>query len=358
MPARILREPSDPYSRSSYYHDDRGRARDYSDRPATYSSSRRGSLYDYPSVFEDDRRYRSIERERERERYISAENVERQRRSMSDRDSYGRPRSSRTPERSESSRKSRQHAPHIIDNSRPPISSRSQREAVEAVYVSGPSRRDSTSSRRSRSTSRFSRWFGGGSSSRAPSPEKPLRRERRSRSERPTRPVSCVACMEDTSPSRSADLDCGHRMCNSCLRRIFRMSVNDPQHMPPRCCNQEHIPLQYVDRLFDSSFKKTWNRKFTEYNTRNRLYCPSRKCGEWIMPDSIRKENGRKVARCGRCKTRVCGSCGGKYHTSAECPSDEDTAKFLDQAADAGWKRCHRCKAMVELREGCNHMTW
>ncbi|KAM3445584.1 hypothetical protein NHJ13734_000285 [Beauveria thailandica] len=82
------------------------------------------------------------------------------------------------------------------------------------------------------------------------------------------------------------------------------MSITDPQHMPPRCCSQEHIPLRYVGQLFDEDFKKTWNRKFTEYTTRNRLYCPSRKCGEWIMPDSIRRENGRKVARCGRCKTK------------------------------------------------------
>ncbi|EJP65747.1 zinc knuckle containing protein [Beauveria bassiana ARSEF 2860] len=82
------------------------------------------------------------------------------------------------------------------------------------------------------------------------------------------------------------------------------MSITDPQHMPPRCCSQEHIPLRYVGQLFDEDFKKTWNRKFDEYTTRNRLYCPSRKCGEWIMPDSIRRENGRKVARCERCKTK------------------------------------------------------
>lgn len=170
--------------------------------------------------------------------------------------------------------------------------------------------------------------------------------------------VSCVACLEDISPSRGADLKCGHRMCNSCLRRLFRMSITDPQHMPPRCCTQDHIPLQCVDRLFDTDFKKNWNRKFSEYTTRNRLYCPSRKCGEWIKPENIRRENGRKVARCGRCKTKVCGSCGGRYHSSAACPSDEDTANFLNQAADKGWKQCYRCKAMVELKEGCNHMTW
>lgn len=354
MPARIVQQPSNPYARSSYvYDDDRGRERDYSDRVASYSSPRRGSVYDYASAYEDDRRYHS----RERGRHVSAEELDRQRRSVSDRDSYGRQSSVRTPERSESSRKSRHHTPHIIEESRPPVSSRGQREAADLAYGPAPSRRDSTSSRRSRSTSRFSRWFGGGSSNRAASPEKPPRRERRSRSEKPSRPASCVACLEETSPSRTADLKCGHRMCNSCLRRLFRMSTTDPQHMPPRCCSQEPIPLRYVEQLFDADFKKIWNRKFSEYTTRNRLYCPSRKCGEWIMPDSIRRENGRKVARCGRCKTKVCGSCGLNYHSSTTCPNDEATNKFLSQAQDEGWKRCYRCQAVVELREGCNHMT-
>lgn len=167
-----------------------------------------------------------------------------------------------------------------------------------------------------------------------------------------------MVCLEDVSPSKGADLKCGHRMCNSCLRRIFRMSITDSQHMPPRCCSADHIPLRYVDRLFDSDFKKTWNRKFDEYTARTRLYCPSRKCGEWIKPEAIKKENGRKVARCGRCKNKMCVACGFKAHGSAPCPKDEATTKFLSQAAKEGWKRCYKCKAMVELKEGCNHMTW
>lgn len=147
-------------------------------------------------------------------------------------------------------------------------------------------------------------------------------------------------------------------MCRACLERIFKLSVTDPQHMPPRCCTQDHIPLKHVDRLFDDRFKKAWNRKFAEFSTRNRLYCPSRKCGEWIKPANIRRENGRKMARCGRCKTKVCGVCNGKWHGSEDCPKDEGTARLLAQAKDEGWKRCYRCKAIVELKEGCNHMTW
>lgn len=166
--------------------------------------------------------------------------------------------------------------------------------------------------------------------------------------------------MEEFPASKCAKLKCGHRRCNSCLKRQFKLSTNDPQHMPPTCCTSNYIPLRHVDKLFDLSFKKLWNRKFAEFSTRNRIYCPSRRCGEWIKPENIirDRESGRKMARCEYCKTRVCVSCNGKWHYSKSCPRDEETARFLEQAKEQGWQRCYRCKSMVELKEGCNHMTW
>lgn len=148
-------------------------------------------------------------------------------------------------------------------------------------------------------------------------------------------------------------------MCNSCLKRSFRLSIHDAQHMPPTCCTTDHIPLKHVEKLFDTNFKRTWNKKYAEFSTRNRVYCPSRRCGEWIKPENIRRDrDGRKYGDCSRCRTRVCCHCNGKFHYSRECPGDEETNRFLEQAKMEGWQRCHRCKAMVELKEGCNHMTW
>ncbi|KAF2000115.1 hypothetical protein P154DRAFT_209379 [Amniculicola lignicola CBS 123094] len=104
--------------------------------------------------------------------------------------------------------------------------------------------------------------------------------------------VECLVCMMDDLPAnKTVKLGCGHRMCHSCLKRQFTLSVNDPQHMPPTCCSAEHIPLKHVDRLFDDKFKRLWNKKLVQL------------------------------------------------------------------AKDKGWQRCYSCKAIVELKEGCNHMT-
>ena len=170
--------------------------------------------------------------------------------------------------------------------------------------------------------------------------------------------ISCLTCgADDVLISRSAKLACSHRMCHECLRRIFTMSVTDPAHMPPRCCTSEHIPLKHVDKLFDQNFKKTWNRKFQEYTTRNKIYCPARGCGDWIKPNHITVEHGRKVGKCKRCHTRVCCMCNNRMHTSRECPKDPATREFVEIAKQKGWQRCYSCSAMVELKEGCNHMT-
>lgn len=174
--------------------------------------------------------------------------------------------------------------------------------------------------------------------------------------------VSCiVCCSDDISVLRSAKLACTHRMCHDCLRRIFTLSLTDPAHMPPRCCESRPIALSHVEKLFDQEFKKKWNRKYEEYTTKNRLYCPAQKCGEWIKPKRIGVQGGRKVGFCKRCGTRVCCTCGKKMHASRECFKDSATKfamkEFVEMARQNGWRRCYRCSAMVELKEGCNHMT-
>jgi hypothetical protein len=76
--------------------------------------------------------------------------------------------------------------------------------------------------------------------------------------------VECLTCLSDDIPrAKSAKLKCGHRMCHSCLKRIFKLSVSDPQHMPPKCCTRDHIPLRHVDALFGIKFKKLWNKKIS-----------------------------------------------------------------------------------------------
>ncbi|KAF2859924.1 hypothetical protein K470DRAFT_258450 [Piedraia hortae CBS 480.64] len=198
-----------------------------------------------------------------------------------------------------------------------------------------------------------------------PSPRKPARPtgflgffRRNPPPERPVRLVSCLTCGGDDIPAhKSAKLECGHRMCHPCLKRIFELSTKDPAHMPPRCCGDAHIPLKHVDKLFDTRFKMLWNRKYQEYHTANRVYCCSPQCGQWIRPVHYHRDShGRQYARCPHCKTKVCTLCNSKLH-KGDCPKDPEIAALIAQAKEQGWQRCFNCHSIVELKEGCNHMT-
>ncbi|KAK4109865.1 hypothetical protein N656DRAFT_686996, partial [Canariomyces notabilis] len=168
----------------------------------------------------------------------------------------------------------------------------------------------------------------------------------------------CVACRNDKTPvEKTVKLKCRHRMCHSCLRRAFKKSLTDPQHMPPRCCTTDHISPKHVEKLFDARFKKDWNQRYVEFTRRNSLYCPSRRCGQWISPEDIRHEGGRRQAQCSRCSIKICGSCSRKWHYQSECPRDEESTQFLEQLNREVWQRCYRCKATIELKEGSNRMT-
>ncbi|KAF3385773.1 hypothetical protein DPV78_012698 [Talaromyces pinophilus] len=137
--------------------------------------------------------------------------------------------------------------------------------------------------------------------------------------------------------------------------------MTDPQqHMPPRCCTQDHIPSKYVELLFDRDFRIKWASKYKEYTTKDRYYCPSQRYGQWIKPSNVIKDhNGKpKYGRCSRCRTKVCCLCRGRWHGSrGECPKDENVQKLEAIAKENGWQRCYNCSSIVELKDGCNHMT-
>lgn len=146
--------------------------------------------------------------------------------------------------------------------------------------------------------------------------------------------VECIKCHSDDVPIiRTALLPCNHRWCYPCLRRIFSISTTHPQHMPPTCCNKEAIDFEHVERFFNNSFKSKWNRKYDEYITKNRIYCPASECGSWIKPCHIYVDTrggvnkGRKYCKCQKCKSVVvvCRTCNMKWSAGHKCPKDAAT---------------------------------
>ncbi|CAF1353122.1 unnamed protein product [Adineta ricciae] len=166
-----------------------------------------------------------------------------------------------------------------------------------------------------------------------------------------SKPKTCAVCMEPVSKT-DPRVPCGHAYCVGCLRELFLSSMQDETLMPPRCCRQE-IPIHLAE--LNSKERKDFNAKNLEYSTTDRLYCSQPTCSTFIPATFIVD----KIGTCPnlKCQMKTCAICKGVSHDDLECPRDEATTAVLAVAKQEGWTRCYRCRAVVELTQGCYHMT-
>ncbi|CAF4013018.1 unnamed protein product [Rotaria magnacalcarata] len=161
----------------------------------------------------------------------------------------------------------------------------------------------------------------------------------------------CALCMEYTIKTDPC-LPCKHIYCIGCLQELFMKSMQDETLMPPRCC-QQIIPVNLA-RLTLKEIEN-FNAKQLEYSTKDRLYCSQPTCSAFIPPTHITNS----IGTCPKpgCGITTCSICKAVSHGTLDCPKDEETSAVLAVADQAGWSRCYQCRALVELTQGCYHMT-
>lgn len=141
----------------------------------------------------------------------------------------------------------------------------------------------------------------------------------------------------------------------SCLLTPFhRTAIQDESLWPPHCCIQD-IPLKVIKSTLSRKDHQAFSDKAKEYATpaADRVYCPLPSCSAWIPPIAVGK------IECLQCKSVVCRTCRGAAHPAQEdCPEDFELQATLEEGERQGWRRCFRCRTMVERTMGCNHMTW
>ncbi|KAK2067332.1 hypothetical protein P8C59_001083 [Phyllachora maydis] len=173
--------------------------------------------------------------------------------------------------------------------------------------------------------------------------------------------VSCSCCREDFSVDHHATqtLPCGHTYCQNCLAVMINQSTTDESKMPPRCCTQP-IPGHTVKNVLSRDDQQLFLQAVLQYSTpwESRLFCPNSACGEFVPPhDKINPRHPSEVV-CKNCKTRVCVMCKRKAHRfGPDCPSDWELEAVLRMGEKSGWRRCYKCRTLVELHQGCTHMT-
>lgn len=164
---------------------------------------------------------------------------------------------------------------------------------------------------------------------------------------------TCVCCGEPVNYFATLQAPCGHDYCSQCAKKLVSMSTTDDSLFPPRCCRQP-IPLAAVDAFMSAGSVQYFEERAVENSTANKTYCAKPTCSAFIPPSSI---NG-DIATCPKCSFQICITCKEASHEGCDCPKDTALNEVIELAQQAGWKRCYECKRVVELTEGCNHITY
>ncbi|KAL1719404.1 hypothetical protein EV715DRAFT_272792 [Schizophyllum commune] len=168
--------------------------------------------------------------------------------------------------------------------------------------------------------------------------------------------IECIVCMDDIATQQRVQGPCGHFYCRGCTRQLVTAALQDESLWPLRCDNRP-LPIPAIRALLDSATQRTFDARSAELSTpaTRRLYCPNATCSHFLGatdPDGVRSN-----VRCPRCSTLACSSCKERAHPGAACGENQATEAVRALARASGWQTCPKCKNIVELSQGCFHMT-
>ena len=197
----------------------------------------------------------------------------------------------------------------------------------------------------------------------------------------------CLVCFEDLGVAGAPQLrlECRHAVCAACWTAhvVARCDMGDAGRgvpCPAGFCGltaslQQLAPVIAPAAL--TRLRALTATAFVNNNPSSLRWCPHPGCGSVVAvgPTQDRRFaaeaalSGRALnVACDACSHRFCWSCGCAAHEPAGCAQMRSWEASLHAAAAVGlqatesWvavntKRCPGCRADVQKRDGCNHIT-
>ncbi|MED6168639.1 hypothetical protein PIB30_013369 [Stylosanthes scabra] len=188
---------------------------------------------------------------------------------------------------------------------------------------------------------------------------------------------TCVICLEDTDGNNFFSVDgCQHQYCFSCMRQ--HVEVKLLHGMVPKCphegCNSE-LQVDSCKKFLTNKLIETMQLRKLEASipVTEKIYCPYPRCSALMSKTELfeysknligdSEQSGPK--KCLKCHGLFCFNCKVPWHSGMKCydykrlnpnpPAEDLKLKFL--ASRSLWRQCVKCNHMIELAEGCYHMT-
>ncbi|KFK32581.1 hypothetical protein AALP_AA6G261900 [Arabis alpina] len=184
---------------------------------------------------------------------------------------------------------------------------------------------------------------------------------------------TCVICLEETDAERMFVTNKSlHRHCFSCVRQYVEVKLLGG--IAPTClgdgCKIE-LTLESCSKILSVRVIDMWKQKMKEdlIPVAERIYCPYQSCSMLMSKtellrsaDEVEQSN---VRECVKCSGFFCIECKVPSHTDLSCAEYKklhpdplvDDMKLKSLANDNRWRQCVKCRHLIELSQGCNHMT-
>lgn len=188
---------------------------------------------------------------------------------------------------------------------------------------------------------------------------------------------NCSICCEDKSLAMMITMKCSHKFCSHCMKTYVDGKVQSTQ-VPIRCPQlrcKYYISTAECRSFLPVTSYESLERALAEANVLNseKFYCPYPNCSVLLHPQeclsaraSSSSQSDSSCVECPVCQKFICAECGVPWHSSMSCEEYQSLPMEERDAADITlhrlaqnnrWRRCQQCRRMIELAQGCYHMT-
>ncbi|KAK3135932.1 hypothetical protein QOZ80_5BG0425480 [Eleusine coracana subsp. coracana] len=191
---------------------------------------------------------------------------------------------------------------------------------------------------------------------------------------------TCTICLEDADITRIHAVEgCAHRFCFPCMKEHVKVKLLNG--MLPGCprdgCTTK-LSIEGSKVFLSPPLLDIMARRVREaqIHPSQKIYCPYPKCSALMslreiihpMQASCSKyavDSAATLRKCLECRGSFCISCKVPWHDQMTCDdykrsfphAHPEDAKLQNLAKKRLWHQCVKCKHMIELAEGCYHMT-